>query len=66
MALNDDPEKDMGRPRILRTDGNFAIIEGFIREDRRVKSSWTTLQKQLCSVSHPLETNIIMKECLNL
>jgi hypothetical protein len=35
-ALNDDPEKRRGRLRIVHTDEDCVIIEGLIREDRRL------------------------------
>jgi hypothetical protein len=37
MALNDDPRKHRGRPRISHTEENCVIVEGLIRKDRRVK-----------------------------
>jgi hypothetical protein len=36
-VLNDDPQKHRGRPRTSHTDENCVIVEGLIREDRRVK-----------------------------
>lgn len=35
--LIDDPEKNRGRPRTSHTDENCSIVEGLIREDRRIK-----------------------------
>jgi hypothetical protein len=37
MALNDDPQKNRGRPRTLHTDETCVIIKSLIREDRRIK-----------------------------
>jgi hypothetical protein len=37
MALNDDSEKNRGRPRTSHTDENYVIVKGLIRQDRRVK-----------------------------
>jgi hypothetical protein len=36
-ALNDGPQKHRDRPRTLHTDENCVILEGLIREDRKVK-----------------------------
>jgi predicted transcriptional regulator len=37
MALNDYTQKHRGRPRTSHTDEYCVIVEGLIREDRRVK-----------------------------
>jgi hypothetical protein len=36
-SLNDDPQKHKGRPRTSHTDENCVIVDGLIRENRRVK-----------------------------
>jgi hypothetical protein len=36
-VLNDDTQKDRSRPRTSHTDENCVIVEGLIKEDRRVK-----------------------------
>jgi hypothetical protein len=61
IALNDYPEDHRGSPRTSCTDENCVIVEG-LREDLRLKH----IEKQLCSTSHPLESNDTVKECLLL
>jgi outer membrane protein assembly factor BamA len=36
-ALNDDPQKNTGRPRTSHTDENSVIVESLIKEDQRAK-----------------------------
>jgi predicted DNA binding protein len=36
-ALNDDPQKHRGKPKTSLTDKNCVIVEGLMKEDRRVK-----------------------------
>jgi hypothetical protein len=61
IALNSYPEEHRGSPRTSCTDENCVIVEG-LREDLRPK----IIEKQLCSTSHPLESNDTVNECLNL
>jgi hypothetical protein len=51
-ALKGDPEKHAGRPGTSHPDGNCAIVEGSIREDRRVEVRGTRLRQERKAVVH--------------
>jgi hypothetical protein len=55
VTLNDDPEKHRDRPRTLYKDENGVIVEGLIREVRRVKVCEIALQKTVVQYFTPLE-----------
>jgi hypothetical protein len=55
--LNDNPEKQRGRPKTKHTDENCVIVEGLEREDRRVKDWELHSKNQLCRTTHQLEGN---------
>jgi hypothetical protein len=61
-----DAEKHRGRPAIPHTGENCVVVEGLMKEDRRIKTCRTHCKTQLCITSHSLERNTALKECLNL
>jgi hypothetical protein len=52
MAHNDDPEERRGRPRTSHTEDNCVIVEGLIREDRRVKVREALCKKKKTVIQH--------------
>jgi hypothetical protein len=48
------------------TDENCVIVEGLIREDRRVRVRDKHCKKLGCNTSRPSERNTTVRECLNL
>jgi hypothetical protein len=68
--MNNDTEKHKSRPKSSHTIENCIIVEGLIREDRRVdvseirKTHWK--KEQLSNTSHPVERNATVKKCVKL